>query len=197
MAVYLSYFSWKFLFLSFFPMWVILNWVSELIYFLCSSLVLIPAAMFVSYFNNLGSHVICAPLSGVLVSTISLYVVQHVSQVLVNMRSPYRLTGRSICWSTLNWYVRQYIGQHSTASPQTCQLIRHPIHDQYIYWSTLGRYGECQSSVEYWSTVSGILIEYWWHIGRLSYNIIRVWKSEWGSWVSVLRVRYHSSGIWK
>ena len=53
--------------------------------------------MFVSYFNNLGSHVICAPLSGVLVGTISLYVVQHVSQVLVNMRSPYRLTGRSIC----------------------------------------------------------------------------------------------------
>ena len=58
--------------------------------------------MFVSYFNNLGSHAICAPLSGVLVGTISLYVVQHVSQVLVNMRSPYRLTGRSISWSTLN-----------------------------------------------------------------------------------------------
>lgn len=154
--------------------------------------------MFVSYFNNLGSHVICAPLSGVLVGTISLYVVQHVSQVLVNMRSPYRLTGRSICWSTLNWYVRQYIGQHSTASPPTSQLICHPIHDQYIYRSTPGRYGECQSSVEYWSTVgSGILIDYWWHIGLLSYNIICVLKSEWGSWVSVLRVRYHSSGIWK
>lgn len=133
--------------------------------------------MFVSYFNNLGSHVICAPLSGVLVGTISLYVVQHVSQVLVNMRSPYRLTGRSICWSTLNWYVRQYIGQHSTASPPTSQLICHPIHDQYIYRSTLGRYGECQSSVEYWSTVSGILIDYWWHIGLLSYNIICVLKS--------------------
>ena len=43
-----------------------------------------PAAMFVSYFNNLGSHVICAPLSGVLVGTISLFVVQPVGQVLVN-----------------------------------------------------------------------------------------------------------------
>ena len=58
--------------------------------------------MFVSYFNNLGSHVICAPLSGVLVDTISLYDVQHVGQVLVNTRSPYRLTGRSMSWSTLN-----------------------------------------------------------------------------------------------
>lgn len=166
-----SYHNWQFIWVTFpdnffffllFPMWVFLKLVRRAHMF---PLFLPPAAMFVSYFNNLGSHVICAPLSGVLVGTISLFVVQPVGQVLVNTWSPYRLTCRSICWSTLNWYVGQYIGQHSTASPPTCQLICRPIHDQYTgrhsadTGSTNCRWNIGQLSVELCLTIGGLSVD--------------------------------------
>ena len=129
--------------------------------------------MFVSYFNNLGSCVICTPLSGVLVGTISLYVVQHVGQVLVNKWSPYCLTCRhsaDIMLVDIQLICRPVC--RPTLNCMSANMSTNMSADTWpVYWSTLGRFRECQLSVEYWSTVSGILIDYWWHISWLLYNL--------------------------
>lgn len=151
-------FTDNFFFFLFFPMWVILNWVGWFICFLRSSLVLSCCYVCV-FFHNLGSCVICAPLSGVLGSTISLYVIQHVGPVLVNTRSPYCLTCRSKCWLTLDRYV--WLVYHPTLDCMSTNMLTDMSAETWpVYWSTLGRYGECQLSVEYWLTVGGILIDY-------------------------------------
>ena len=101
-------------------------------------------------------------------------------------------TCRLICRLTVEQYVGRCIDGHSNdMSPDT------PANTWPVYQSTLRQYGECQLLVEYQLTVGGISVDYQGHTSQLSYNIICVFKSERGSWVSVSRTRYCSRGFEK
>ena len=72
----------------------------------------------------------------------------------------------------------------------TCHPIHRPIHGQYT-----SRYSANTGSVNCWWNISWLSTIQRGHTSQLSYNIICVFKSERGSWVSVSCTRYCSRGF--
>lgn len=101
----------------------------------------------------------------------------------------------------IGWHICWHFGRHSTASRPRRTLVCRSIHGQCPRRHS-DKGSVMQLSAKYRSTVGRILVDYWWHISQLSYNLMgelgfsvtceisRVWRFG-NSFCTVVRVIPH------